>query len=106
RRTSVGQARHQVEQELAVLADRHRLAARLAGFRFLEWLVAHVPRLPATEHFAYVTGWTRDLSGEGLERALGRAGLPNLLHFPEPPRTLEAPIVLDNPAWLRPFEAF
>ncbi|HXQ31847.1 MAG TPA: hypothetical protein VN790_07795 [Steroidobacteraceae bacterium] len=106
RRNSVGQARREVEQELAVLADRHRLAARLAGFRFLEWLVAHVPRLPATEHFAYVTGWTRDLGGEVLERALARAGLPNLLHFPEPPRALEAPIVLDNPAWLRPFEAF
>ncbi|HXQ63364.1 MAG TPA: hypothetical protein VN787_00805 [Steroidobacteraceae bacterium] len=106
RRTAVGEARRAVEQELAALAGRHRLAARLAGFRFLEWLVAHVPRLPATEHFAYVTGWTRDLGGQVLERALASSGLPSLLHFPEPPRTLEAPIVLDNPAWLRPFEAF
>jgi V/A-type H+-transporting ATPase subunit I len=106
RRRSLAGTRREVEQELATLASRHALAARLAGFRFLEWLVEHVPRLPATEHFAYVTGWTRDLGGGVLEKALTRAGLPNLLHFPEPPRTLEAPIVLDNPAWLRPFEAF
>ncbi|MBS0396544.1 MAG: ATPase, partial [Proteobacteria bacterium] len=91
-------------RELEALAARHHLAGLLGGFRFLEWLVGHVPRLPATEHFAYVTGWTRDLDGARLEAALAAAGLPHLLHFPDRPRTLEPPIVLANPALLRPFE--
>jgi V/A-type H+-transporting ATPase subunit I len=91
--------------QLAALAARHRLAGRLANFRFLDWLVRHVPRLPATEHFAYVTGWTDDLDGAQLARALAAADLPHLLHFPEPPRTLHAPTVLSNPGWARPFEA-
>jgi V/A-type H+/Na+-transporting ATPase subunit I len=95
-----------LESGLAELAGRHRLAGLLGSFRFLEWLVSHVPQLPATEHFAYVTGWTRDLRGERLERALERSGLPHLLHFPEPPRTLAAPIVLANPRFLQPFEGF
>jgi V/A-type H+/Na+-transporting ATPase subunit I len=88
------------------LASRYRLPARLAGFAFLNWLVAHVPRLAATEHFAWVTGWTGDLDGTKLEAALARAGLPHLLHFPEAPPTFEAPVLLVNPTWLRPFELF
>ena len=38
--------------------------------------------------------------------ALDASGLPHLLHFPEPPRALLAPMVLSNPAFLRPFEFF
>jgi len=92
--------------QLDALAEQHRLSAILAEFAFLDWLVTHVPQLPATEHFAWVTGWTRDLEGKQLADALERAGLPGLLHFPEPPRTFEAPVVLANPRWARPFELF
>lgn len=95
-----------VRDELRVLEGRHRLPGLLAGFRFLEWLVAHVPQLPATEHFAYVTGWTDDLDGTRLARALELARIPHLLHFPEAPRTLSAPLVLRNAGWSRPFETF
>jgi V/A-type H+-transporting ATPase subunit I len=91
---------------LAEVSERHRLAALLAGFRFLDWLVHHVPRLPATEHFAYVTGWTDDVDGDRLARALDACRVPHLLHFPEAPRTLHAPTVLRNAAWLQPFEPF
>jgi V/A-type H+-transporting ATPase subunit I len=92
--------------ELDALAARHHLPGLLAGFRFLSWLVAHVPQLPATEHFAYVTGWTDDLDGSRLTAALERERLPHLLHFPEAPRTLAAPLVLRNARWARPFETF
>jgi V/A-type H+-transporting ATPase subunit I len=90
--------------ELLALAARHRLAGRLAGFRFLDWLVQHVPRLPATEHFAYVTGWTDD--ADRLARALQACDVPNLLHFPAPPATLQPPTVLRNVRWVQPFEPF
>ncbi len=106
RRAPLAAARAQLELQLAELARRHRLAGLLGSFRFLEWLVSHVPQLPATEHFAYVTGWTRDLGGERLEQALAASGLPHLLHFPEAPRTLTAPMVLANPRFLQPFEGF
>jgi V/A-type H+-transporting ATPase subunit I len=91
---------------LADLASRYQLAAHLAGFAFLNWLVAHVPRLSATEHFAWVTGWSADRDGTTLEAALSGAGLPHLLHFPEAPPSFDAPVVLANPLWLRPFEIF
>jgi len=93
-------------QKLDLLAERHGLPAILAEFVFLDWLVTHVPQLPATRHFAWVTGWTSDLDGKRLREALERAGLPGLLHFPEPPRTFSAPVVLSNPGWARPFELF
>jgi len=92
--------------ELDALAERHGLPAILAEFAFLDWLVANVPNLPATEHFAWVTGWTSDLDGKRIEGALAAAGLPGLLHFPDPPSGLEPPVVLANPGWARPFELF
>ena len=95
-----------VRAELDALAGKHRLPAILAGFAFLDWLVTHVPQLPATQHFAWVTGWTSDLDGQRLNEALQRIGLPGLLNFPEPPRTFDAPVVLANPGWARPFELF
>ncbi len=101
---AAGIAKHRTA--LDSIAQRHALPALLAEFTFLEWLVSHVPQLPATRHFAWVTGWTSDLQGSGLERTLAAAGLPGLLHFPEPPRSFEAPVVMRNPRWARPFELF
>ncbi len=92
--------------ELDALAERHALQDILAEFAFLDWLVANVPELPATEHFAWVTGWTSDTDGNCIEEALSAAGLPGLLHFPDPPSGLEPPVVLSNPGWARPFELF
>ena len=91
---------------LAELETQHHLAAVLAGFAFLEWLVANVPRLPATEHFAWVTGWTADRNGRQLERALEDARLPHLLHYPEPPSDAVVPVVFANNPFLKPFELF
>lgn len=88
------------------MAQAHGLPALLAEFTFLDWLVSHVPQLPATQHFAWVTGWTSDLDGHEVGQALERAGLAGLLHFPEPPREFDAPVVMSNPGWAKPFEIF
>lgn len=101
-----GQAMQEKREQLDALAGKYALPAVLAEFAFLDWLVSHVPQLPATENFAWVTGWTSDLDGEALTAALERTGLPGLLHFPEPPRNFDAPIVLANKGWARPFELF
>jgi len=101
-----GRAIQDTCRQLDALGDRFSLPAILAEFAFLDWLISHVPQLPATQNFAWVTGWTSDLDGAALNAALERSGLPGLLHFPEPPRTFDAPIVLANPGWARPFELF
>ncbi len=92
--------------QLAQLQREHALSAALADLDFIEWLVAHVPEFPQTEHFAWITGWTSDLTGARLEAALERAQLQHLLRFPAAPQELTRPVVLRNPLWARPFELF
>jgi V/A-type H+-transporting ATPase subunit I len=101
-----GRATQGKREQLEALAGKYALPAILAEFTFLDWLVTNVPRLPATQNFAWVTGWTSDLDGTVLTAALERTGLPGLLHFPEAPRNFDAPIVLANAGWARPFELF
>ena len=89
---------------IAELNQRHEVAEALGEIRRLEWLVGHMPRVPVSEHFAWITGWTDDRSGETLGPALG--DLPALIHFPPPPADKDAPLLLHNPRWARPFELF
>jgi V/A-type H+-transporting ATPase subunit I len=91
---------------LEKLAAECHLERLLGDFAFVEWYVSHVPQLASTEHFAWVTGWTREPDAPGLEQALQRADVPHLLHLPPPPEGLEPPVTLRNPGWVRPFELF
>ena len=78
----------------------------LGELQRLEWFLDHVNSMPVSENFAWVTGWTDDIDGERLSAALQQARLDAMLHFPQPPRKLAAPLVLRNPWWARPFEVF
>ena len=91
--------------ELDVLHDRHGVRRALGDAARLQWLLRHVPALDAGEWIAWVTGWT-DAEGTALEASLERAGVPALLHFPQPPAGRTAPLLLRNPWWARPFELF
>jgi len=91
-------------QALAEFNRQHQVPQALGEVRRLEWLVGHMPSVPMSQHFAWVTGWTDDWSGERLPQALG--DLPALVDFPTPPPDKEAPLLLRNPAWARPFELF
>ncbi len=91
---------------LAELDERHGLPDVLGEFEFLEWMSQHVPALPVTENFAWVTGWTSDPEGERLRAALEARSLPCLLRLETAPAGLAQPMVLANPAWVRPFEVF
>jgi len=96
----------QLGAQLAQLQREHKLSAALTDLDFIEWLVAHVPEFPQTEHFAWITGWTSDPTGARIEAALERAQLQHLLRFPAAPQELTRPVVLRNPLWARPFELF
>ncbi len=91
---------------LEELHRRHGVGAALADLAFIEWVVQNVPQLALTDHFAWLTGWSSDLTGGRLEAVLNRRHLHFLLRFPEAPRGLVRPLVLHNPWWAQPFEMF
>ena len=91
---------------LAQLADKHGLADALGEISLAAWVVAHVPELPVTEHFAWITGWCADGDDANLRSALDARGLHYLLRFAPAPEGEIPPSVLRNPRWARPFEVF
>ncbi len=86
------------------LDELHALAPALGDLARTAWLVAAVPELPVTEHFAWITGWCADANDAGLRAALDARGLHYLLHTPAAPCGITPPSVLRNPRWVRPFE--
>jgi V/A-type H+-transporting ATPase subunit I len=95
-----------LRDRIRALGGHHRLHQTLGDIRRLEWFMTHVGEVPVTENFAWVTGWTSDLSGARLRGALSRAGVQAVLSFPPSPRDLHPPMVMQNPWWARPFELF
>jgi V/A-type H+-transporting ATPase subunit I len=96
----------QLVEQLRKINESAGLPSVLSDIELLEWLVANVPSLPLTEHFAWVTGWTSDPDAETLESALETAGIPHLLRLPDEVPDVAIPTVLRNPVWIRPFELF
>lgn len=92
--------------ELEVAYQDLDLDETLGDLAYLEWFVAHVGDLPATDHFTRITGWTSDRRGETIAAALEWQGARALLHFPLPPAAAHPPQLLSNPWWARPFELF
>ncbi len=95
-----------LRDRLEVLTEPYQLHTAVGESKRLEWFLDHVDRLPVSRNFAWITGWTSDLDGQQLEAALGAAGTRALLHYPVPPESLVAPMVMKNPPWGRPFEVF
>jgi V/A-type H+-transporting ATPase subunit I len=92
------------QRAIEALRLRHETGRALADIRRLRWFARSVPAFPHTTHFSLLTGWSDDASGARLRAALAESGVVALLHFPDPPEGVEAPIVLHNPRWARPFE--
>ncbi len=106
RRGAIDRESQQLARELQRLHETYGISAALGTMGFIEWLLGHVPELTVTENFAWVTGWTSEPTGARIEGALRGAGLQYLLRFAEAPAGLSRPVVLRNPAWLKPFELF
>ena len=89
------------------LYDQFDLAVLLADLTCMEWFVRHVGPLElASNLFVWVTGWTSDPDGRRLIAALEQEDARALVSFPPTPPLLQAPQVLHNPWWSRPFEIF
>jgi V/A-type H+/Na+-transporting ATPase subunit I len=91
---------------LEKLGAERQLDAALGQLVHASWLVTHIPELPVTEHFAWVTGWCSDPDDRRLRAALDARDLHYLLRLMAAPADTVAPSVLRNPAWARPFELF
>ena len=93
-------------RELDALGERSGVAAALGQLSLAAWLIANVPELPATEHFAWITGWCSDADDSRLRAALDARDLHYLLRITPAPAEMTPPSVLRNPGWARPFEVF
>ena len=91
---------------LHAVAEQTGLAAALADLLRLDWIARSVHELRTSELLAFISGWTSDSSGAGIERAVAVSGARALVHFPLPPTQSTPPLLLSNPRWARPFEIF
>ena len=103
------ETRREIEDKRQVLRnlnERFGIADALADALFVRWYVNSVPELSATENFAWISGWT-SLEDEGdLQAMLTEDNVKGLLQLTEAPAGFEAPLLLKNPRWMRPFELF
>ena len=95
-----------LERQVGALEEPYHLAESLTDISRLEWFLANVTELPVSENFAWVTGWTSDMHGEDIQRALDATGVSAIVRYPAAPGDVKAPMVLQNPWWARPFELF
>ena len=90
--------------QLQALSERFQIASALADIALIEWLNQHVKELYGSDHLAWVTGWTSDVSGAALRLALDASGVHYILRLLDAPAGIAAPLVLHNPGWARAFE--
>lgn len=92
--------------ELAALADRCGLPDILARVAVLRWLHENRDDIQATERTIRITGWTNSATGAELRGALDQFGANYVLTVAQAADRPDAPMVLSNPGWLKPFEFF
>jgi len=93
-------------QQLTELENHHHLHEVLGDVEQLEWFITHVTDLPVSENFAWITGWTSDVSGDRIGNVLHSASLRAVVHYPPAPVGVSPPMVFNNPWWSKPFEFF
>jgi V/A-type H+-transporting ATPase subunit I len=106
RRAALDPREHDARARLVALDVQHGVAEARGLLVIAAWLLAHVPELAVTEHFAWVTGWCADPDDCRVREALEARGLHFLLLALPAPADAVPPSVLHNPRWARPFEVF
>ena len=106
RQATLQQQIEQHQQALATLQARHDLPRALGDAHRLQWVLQNVRALESGELLCWITGWCADADGRALASTLQASGARALLHFAAPPAAAQAPLLLDNPRWARPFELF
>ncbi len=93
--------------QLDSLYEEYKLAYVLGDAACLEWFIEQIGTLePVGSNLVWVTGWTTEEQMDRFDEIISEAGVPALVHFPQPPPGIEPPQLLRNPWWSRPFELF
>ena len=106
RRSRAEQKRADLGERIDGLSLEHELPRHIGSMALMQWFAGHAPALPVTEHFVMVTGWCSDRDGQTLVAALEQAGVQHVLHRRAAPEGMQAPVIMNNPRWARPFELF
>lgn len=106
RQAAISQETDTLYSELNELAQKHHLHEVLGDIQQLEWFITHVSDLPVSENFAWITGWTSDVSENRINDVLQKENMRGVVHYPPAPVGVRPPMVFQNPWWSRPFELF
>lgn len=106
RLTAVDAQIEDLKEKISGLCVSEQIAKALGDIKRMEWFMTHVSSLPVTENFAWITGWTSDLNGTIINKALDETRVNAIIHFPDAPIEKRAPMVMNNPWWAQPFEIF
>jgi V/A-type H+-transporting ATPase subunit I len=101
-------ARHRetLQHQLQDSWEEYGLGAVLGEVARLDWFLRQVRYQVNSVNLAWVRGWSSAASAGQLQARLAAAGVRALVHFEAPPAGQSPPLVLRNPAWIRPFELF
>ena len=89
---------------LQAIHEHQALAFALAEIVRATWCFENAGAIESGEMFSRITGWTSDAAR--LAGAIEVANARALASFPQAPRGVRPPLLLRNPWWARPFEAF
>jgi V/A-type H+-transporting ATPase subunit I len=104
--TAIGAEQASQQTALLTISQRHSLPRMLGDAYRLDWLLNNVQSLEAGALFCWITGWSSHADADTLAKALQACSARALLHYAQPPAGLQAPLLLRNPPWARPFEIF
>jgi len=96
----------QLRATLASHGERHGLPRALGDAYRLEWVLHNVHALEAGDLLCWITGWSSEPRLVALAEALQTCGARAILHGAAAPEGAQAPLLLSNPRWARPFELF
>jgi len=91
-------------QRLEALAAECGLAEAVSSARRVCWCVDNARAVEDRRALCRLTGWTCE--PEALRSRIAEQAVPTLLRFSAPPRDMQVPLILRNPWWARPYEAF
>ena len=106
RQAEIKQQADIIFNDLGELEKKHGLHEVLGDIEQLEWFITHVTDLPVSENFAWITGWTSDVSENRINDVLQKESVRAVVHYPPAPVGVSPPMVFHNPVWSRPFEFF
>ena len=90
---------------LGEINQRYALASLLSTLGRLQWFYATLEKVSGTVRLARVAGWTDETDEAAINHALQRSGTRAILHLAKEGDG-EAPTILINPGWAKPFELF